>query len=149
MWHSILPPVLAIRPAVFPFFMSPMSIQNTSTPPFKFTPASLGRVSEDQSFPISPEASIKHITSKFAQLRLLQNYADRSPLGFVCINNPVAARLQEGPTYATYSQEPETARNSAIATNSPCLPPIDADSYLCVWPLKYVDSFIKSIHKTC
>lgn len=67
--------------------------------PRKFTPASLIGITEEDTFTVSLEESIRQVNSKL-KIHLHDLLANVSTLGVVCVNNPITARLQQGPTYA-------------------------------------------------
>lgn len=69
-----------------------------AAPPRKFTPASLIGITEEDTFTVSLDESIRQVNSKL-KIHLHDLLANANILGLVCVNNPITARLQQGPTY--------------------------------------------------
>lgn len=67
-----------------------------------FTPAALIGVSEEDTFPVPSEEGRSQIMKKYEQFHLPTILSVSAPIGFFCCNNPIVARLQQGPTYVNY-----------------------------------------------
>ena len=65
----------------------------------KFTPATLIGVTEESTFPVPQDESRRQIRQKLERGHIAHLLASTSPVGIFCYNNPVVARLQQGPTF--------------------------------------------------
>lgn len=124
-------------------------------PPRKFTPASLASITEEDTFHVTFEDSTKQVVSKFERFHAPELLKAKPAIGFLCCNNPITARLQQGPTYvehAIFALELKYS-NTKFAHSSlfPCLILAVALS-LCAWlpryetPTRLLDPSILLIH---